>query len=623
METKFPEIVTPDSPTQRIGAPPSEAFAPVKHRNRMLSLSNAFSIDDLEAFLNRVSRELSGEKINFVCELKLDGVAVSLTYENGRYVKGATRGDGEVGEDITANLRTVRSIPLNLRGKNMSPLMEVRGEAFLSKDQFHDLNREREDEGLPLFANPRNAAAGSLRQLDPKITADRQLKIYLFAVGYAEDRSFKTQWETLEFLRNAGFPVNPNVRLVETMEAAYRYCLEWQEKRDSLPYEIDGVVIKVNNLEQQARLGETSKAPRSAIAYKFPAEQRTTIIKDIALNVGRTGALTPTAVLEPVRVAGSTISLATLHNEDEIRRKDIRIGDTVIIQKAGDVIPEVVAPVVSKRTGTEIKFKMPNKCPVCGAAVERIGGEVVARCTNIACPAQTFERIIHFGSRAAMDIEGFGPSVIAYLLNNNVVKDVSDVYYLTIDQLKENVPHFQEKAARNLHQAIQRSKQRPISRVLFALGIRHVGSHLADVLAERFGSVESISKASYDDLIAIDEVGPKIAESVVNFFAEEKNRKVIKRLQDAGVRLKEAVRAGKELLKGKSFVLTGALERFTRREAEELIKSLGGGVGSSVSKKTDFVVVGAEPGSKYEKAKKLGLKILSESEFLELIEKGG
>lgn len=623
VEESFPEIITPDSPTQRVGAAPSQAFASIRHKGKMLSLANAFSLDDLESFLKRVSRELAGEKIDFICELKMDGVAVSLTYEKGYLTKGATRGDGEVGEDITGNLKTIRSLPLKMRGVSPPPILEARGEAYLSREIFAGINKDRANQEKPLFANPRNAAAGSLRQLDPGVTARRRLKIYLFAVGYVEGRSFGTHSETLDFLRQSGFPVNPHIRLADSIDAAYRYCQEWQEKRGSLPYEIDGVVIKVNNIDQQSRLGETSKAPRWSVAYKFPAEQRTTVVKNITVSVGRTGALTPTAVLEPVRVAGSTISMATLHNEDEIRRKDIRIGDTIVIQKAGDVIPEVVAPVVSKRDGSEIQFKMPANCPVCGAMVERLEGEAVARCTNIACPAQTFERIIHFGSRGAMDIEGFGPSVAASLLEKKAIADVSGIYYLSAERLKERVPHFQEKAADNLYQAIQRSKERPLSRLIFALGIRHVGSHLADVLADYFGSIDCLSAATYDELVSIDEVGPRIAESAVNFFAEARNRQVIENLRRADVNMKSEKAAESGVLQGKSFVLTGTLPNLTRSVAEDLIKSNGGKVISSVSAKTDYVVAGDDPGSKMVKAEKLNIEIISESEFLKLLKKGG
>lgn len=569
LEADYPELITPESPTQRVGATPDNAFTPVHHRARMLSLGNAFSLADLEDFLKRVSRELSGEKIEFVCELKMDGLAVSLTYDEGRFVRGATRGDGEYGEDITVNLKTIRSLPLKLNKPEISPLFEVRGEAYLAKAQFNKINEERQLEEKPLFANPRNAAAGSLRQLDPKVTDRRALRIYLFALGYIAGRSFKTHWEILEFLRGAGFPVNPNIRRVGSMDEAYRYCLDWQKRRDELPYEIDGIVIKVNNLAQQERLGATSKAPRWSIAYKFPAEQSTTVIKDIIVSVGRTGALTPTAVLEPVRLAGSRISMATLHNEDEIKRKDIRVGDRVIIQKAGDVIPEVVAPVVSKRDGSEKLFTMPKKCPVCGGKAERLPGEAVRRCVNIACPAQIFAGIVHFGSRAAMDIEGLGPSVVKYLLNAGAIKDFSDLYYLRFDEIKKAVSHFQNTAANNLLSAIEISKNRPLSRLLFALGIRHVGKRTAEILADHWRSVDDLAAASYEELAEIMEVGPVIAESVIAFFKENNNRRVIKRLAAAGVNMAVTkATSSPKIFTGKSFVLTGKLTTLTRHNAE-------------------------------------------------------
>ncbi len=619
LEADYPDLVTAESPTQRVGATPDNAFVSVRHRTRMLSLSNAFSLEDLENFLKRVSRELSGEKIEFVCELKMDGLAVSLTYEKGRFVRGATRGDGKTGEDITANLKTIRSLPLKLNISDVPPVFEVRGEVFLSKDQFLRINKERAAAEKSLFANPRNAAAGSLRQLDPKVTDRRRLQIYLFALGYIEGRSFKTHGDILEFLRGVGFPVNAKIRKVGSMDEAYRYCLDWQKQRDELPYEIDGIVIKVNDLDQQRRLGATAKAPRWSIAYKFPAEQRTTLVKDIVVSVGRTGALTPTAVLEPVRLSGSLISMATLHNEDEIQRKDIRIGDTVIVQKAGDVIPEVVAPVASKRDGSEKLFIMPKVCPVCGGKVERLKGEAIARCINIACPAQIFAGIVHFGSRGAMDIEGLGPSTVKSLLEAEAIKDISDLYYLKFADIKEKVPHFQDKAAGNLLSAIEASKKRPLSRLIFALGIRHVGARTAEVLADRFLSVKGLAAASYDELADIMEVGPVIAQSVISFFSEDNNQRIISRLRLAGLEMtakKEQREASK--FNGKSFVLTGKLTTLTRHQAEEKIKALGGRVSSTVSRNTDFVIAGEKAGGKLKKAKELKVPVLSEDEFIRL-----
>jgi DNA ligase (NAD+) len=619
IEETYPELVTPDSPTQRVGAPPAEGFVPVRHKSKMLSLDNAFDYEELTAFFDRISRELGTRKIDLVCEPKVDGVAVALTYENGVYVRGATRGDGEVGEDITGNVRTIRSVPLRLLITKPPSELEVRGEAYLPKRQFEEINLEREEQGLPLFANPRNAAAGSLRQLDPKITASRSLDLLVHGIGYVSGLSFQSHWESLEWLRGVGFRVSPGAKKVASIDEAFAYCEEWQEKRHELAYEIDGVVIKVDSYEQQVKLGMTSKAPRWAIAYKFPAEQQTTVIKDIQVNVGRTGALTPTAILEPVRVAGSTISAATLHNEDEIKRKDVRIGDTVIVQKAGDVIPEIVAPIKSRRTGKERIFKMPDKCPVCGADVVRPEGEAVARCTGIACPAQLFERILHFASRGAMDIDGLGPAVVKQLLVKGFVKDIADLYNLTREQLLE-IEHFADKAADNLYQAIQRSKERPLARLLFGLGIRHVGSHAAELLAEHFFSLDAIAKANFEELVAIPEIGPTTAESIVHFFAEPRNKQVIEKLKLAGVRTEEKpVRAKAQTFRGLTFVITGTLTTFSREEAEAKIKELGGKASSSVSKKTDYLVVGEKPGSKYEKAKQLGVKIVDEKQFLEML----
>jgi len=619
IETAHPELVTPDSPTQRVGGEPSEAFAPVKHRTRMLSLANAFSFDELSAFFNRMSKDLETEQIELICELKVDGVALSLVYEHGMYISGATRGDGETGEDITANVKTIQSIPLRLFLEAPPDVLEVRGEAFLSKEQFRQINEERQELGQPLFANPRNAAAGSLRQLDPKIVAKRNLDIFVYALGHVSGAEFTSHWEALRYLETAGLKVGQHSKKVSSIKEAYEYCEYWQERRHSLPFEIDGVVIKVNSYKLQERLGATSKAPRWAIAYKFPAEQKTTKLLGIELNVGRTGALTPTAILEPVVLAGSTVGRATLHNEDEIRRKDIRIGDTVVVQKAGDVIPEIVAPILTKRTGNEQEFTMPTECPICGGDVVRPPGEAVARCVNINCPAVIYEHIIHFASRSAMDIEGLGEAVARQLLDKGMIKDVADIYYLDKEQLL-NIEHFADKAAVNLHSAIERSKERPLSRLIFALGIRHVGAHVAEVLADNFNSIDKLSGATFEELVAIKEIGPRIAESIVDFFEEEKNLSVIEKLNRAGVRMEqEMTTPSSRGLEGLSFVFTGSLALFKRNEAEGIVKSMGGKASSSVSKKTDYVVAGENPGSKYDKAKELGVKIITEDEFKRLI----
>lgn len=585
----------------------------------MLSLANAFSLGELTTFFNRISNDLGTEQIEMVCELKVDGVAVSLVFEHGIYVVGATRGDGEIGEDITANVKTIQSLPLRLFLETAPNILEVRGEAYLSKEQFKQINEEREELGQPLFANPRNAAAGSLRQLDPKIVSKRNLDMFIYGLGSVSGTEFVSHWESLQYLKTAGLKVSKYSGKVNSVQEAYAYCEYWQEKRHSLPFEIDGVVIKVNSYEQQEKLGTTSKAPRWAIAYKFPAEQRTTVLLDIELNVGRTGALTPTAILEPVVIAGSTVSRATLHNEDEIRRKDIRIGDTVIVQKAGDIIPEIITPVLSKRTGNEREFEMPTACPACGGDIVRPVGEAVARCVNINCPAVVFEHVIHFAGRSAMDIDGLGESVAHQLLDKGMIKDVADIYYLSKEQLL-GIEHFADKAAENLCSAIEVSKTRPLSRLLFALGIRHVGAHVAELLADRFGSIDRLVAAPYEEITAVPEIGPRIAESIINFFREERNRRVIERLRQAGVSMEQEKMETKDLgFDGMSFVFTGTLTLFTRSDAEAIVKSKGGRASSSISKKTDYVVVGKNPGSKYDKAVSLGIKIIMEDEFKRLI----
>jgi DNA ligase (NAD+) len=614
LEEENPELVLPDSPTQRVGAPPAEGFQSVKHLAKMYSLADAFDLNELNAFFERVAKTLDGEEIAYVCELKVDGAAIALTYRDGLYQRGATRGDGETGEDISGNLKTVRSIPMRLTGGGQPAVLEVRGEAYLSKDQFSRINGERAEAEQPLFANPRNAAAGTLRQMDPKITASRELDAIFYAVGYAEGETFGTQWEILRFLKESGFKIMTQAKLVDSPEAVISFIEEWSEKRESLPYEIDGIVVKVNDLDQQDRLGYTSKAPKWAIAYKYPAEQQVTRLIDIIVSVGRTGAMTPTAVLEPVKIAGSTVGRATLHNEDEIKRKGLLIGDYVVVQKAGDVIPEIVSPVVSRRTGDEQEFKMPDRCVVCGAAAVRVEGEAVTRCTNIACPAQALRRIGHFASRGAMDIEGFGEVVATELFNLGLVKDVSDIYYLNRDDLLR-IGHFADKAATNLAGAIEGSKTKPLSRLLFGLGIRHIGSHVADILTRRYAALDEIANASEEELTAIPEVGPQIAASIYTFFRQKENLRVIDRLRRAGLKMTEDRESVDQTLAGKTFVLTGGLETMTREEATETIEKLGGRVSSSVSSKTDYVVAGENPGSKYEKAKELNVTIINEQDL--------
>jgi DNA ligase (NAD+) len=617
IESQYPELITPDSPTQRIGAPPTEAFQPVNHLTRMYSLQDAFSTEELLAYFDRLKKQLPEETMDFVCELKVDGSAISLLYEDGKFVKGATRGDGNTGEDITANLKTISSIPLVLQTK--IPLIEVRGEAFMSKDRFKAINKEQSKKGLSLFANPRNAAAGTLRQKDPAMTAKRKLSALFYAVGAVEGIKITEHFQTLELLKDAGFKTSAHAIKADNEKEVLDYVAMWQEKRETLPYEIDGIVVKVNSLEQQKVLGSTAKAPRWAIAYKFPAEQQTTKLVDIGISVGRTGALTPFAIMEPVRVAGSTISRATLHNEDEIKRKDIRIGDTVIIQKAGDVIPEVVAPIVSKRNGAERFFVMPKKCPVCDTRVVRPEGEAVARCENIeGCRAMIFQSVIHFASRGAMDIEGLGESVAADMLDKGLIEDAADIYFLTKDDLLQ-IEHFADKAAENLYNAIQESKKRKLSRLLFGIGIRHVGSTVAEVLAQRFETIDVLQKATLEEVEAIEGIGIKIAESVVDWFSKDTNRKLIEKLKKAGVNTVEERPKVALTLSGKTFVFTGSMERLKRDDAKEVVKEHGGKVSSSVGKSTDFVVAGQSPGSKYDKAKALGIKIITEEEFERMV----
>ena len=649
IEEEHPELVTPDSPTQRVGAAPATAFDSYTHRAPMLSLSNAFGEEELRAFDKRVKRMLGTDEnadIEYVAELKIDGLAVSLTYENGRFVRGATRGDGFTGEDISTNLRTIRAVPLMLirggdaqggEGGGMTPnlfggesavrnprpripdLVEVRGEVFMLHEEFKRINREREESGEQTFANPRNAAAGSIRQLDPSVTAGRKLDIFIYGAGYMEDGGFGTHCEMLEAFGSWGFKVNPNIRPCSGVGEVLAFIAEWGEKRDSLGYDIDGVVVKVNSLDLQSRLGFVARSPRWAIAYKFPATQETTVVNDIRVQVGRTGALTPVAVMEPVEVGGVVVSRATLHNEDEVRRKDVRIGDTVVIQRAGDVIPEIVHVIAEKRTGGEREFVMPAECPVCGGDVERSEGEAVARCVNIACPAQTRERIRHFASRGALDIEGVGPAQVDQLIGRGLVRDPADLYGLTIEQLL-TLDRMGEKSASNILGAIEESKSPTLARLIYGLGIRHVGEHVSQVLADHFGSMEALANASEEELGGVAEVGPVIAASLAGFFGEQENREVLEKLRAAGVVPQVSARAESRAgMSGKTFVFTGALQRFTREDAEEKVRLLGGRATSSVSRNTDFVVAGENAGSKLEKARALGITVLTEQEFEEMI----
>lgn len=624
LEAEHPELITPDSPTQRVGGAPLTAFATVRHRVPMMSLANAMDEQELRAFDERVRRLAGAERVEYVAELKIDGVAVTLTYEEGLFVRGATRGDGVQGEDVTQNLRTIGSIPLRL---TRPVTLDVRGEVYMTKEGFRALNERRAATGEPLFANPRNASAGSLRQLDPKVTAQRPLDAFFYGIGFIEAAGGAngaapgTHMEALELLRQLGLKVNPHAALCAGIDEVIAYCRRWEAARSDLPYEIDGVVVKVNPLHLYERLGTTAKTPRWAIAYKFAAEQATTVVERIEVNVGRTGAVTPMAILRPVRLAGTTVSRATLHNEDYIRQKDIRIGDTVVVQKAGDIIPEVVRVLPELRTGAEKPFVMPAQCPACGGRVVRPEGEAVARCVNAECPAQLVEGLVHFGSRAAMDIEGLGPALAANLVEAGLVKNVADLYRLTADQVAA-LERMGAKSAQNFLAALEASKDRGLARVLFALGIRHVGAGTAAAIAGHFGSMEAIRRADAAALQAVPDVGEKVAASVVEYFREPKNQKLIDDLAAAGVRMtEEAPRdAGAQPLAGKRFVLTGTLASMTRSEAEARIKALGGLTSSSVSRNTDYVVVGENPGSKAERARQLGVTILDEAAFLALLE---
>jgi DNA ligase (NAD+) len=618
IETEHPDLVTPDSPTQRVGAPPSDLFSPVEHRSRMLSLDNCFSLEDLQAWGRRVERTIAAPEA-LVAELKMDGVAVNLIYEEGSLVKGATRGDGRVGEDITGNLKTVRAVPLRLRGK-FPKILEVRGEVYMRTDDFEKLNVRLGEEDHKTFANPRNAAAGSLRQKDPSVTAQRNLSLICHGVGFVEGASFKSHWESLEAIRGFGLRTNPENKRLENLDEVHDFCSHWQEHRHDVPYEIDGVVVKVDSIGEQQELGWTAKAPRWAIAYKFPPEERTTLLRDIFASVGRTGVVTPFASLETVFVGGVHITTATLHNEDEVARKDVRPGDTVIVRRAGDVIPEVVGPVLTKRPSRLRRWKMPRKCPACGTDLVRNPGESATRCINIYdCPAQRRERIFHFASRGGMDIEGLGYQTIVTLIERGWLHDVADIYFLSPEQLEE-LEGWGEKSITNLMTAIDGSRHRPLASLLRALGIPHVGYSAAEVIAAEVGSLSRLQEMSADDLEQLPGVGRIIAESIAAFFAEQRNREVLDRLRTGGVTPIATERKKREgPLLGKTFVLTGGLDSFSRDEAIAAIESSGGKVTSSVSKKTDYVVVGENPGTKYDKALQLGVTTLDEQGLKKLL----
>ena len=622
LEADNPNLITEDSPTHRVGAEPLSSFGSWTHRMPMLSLANAMNEDELAAFDTRVKKGLDTEKdLEYMAEPKLDGLAVELVYENGFFVNGSTRGDGITGEDITQNLKTILAIPLSLRknGQKTPPLLEVRGEVFITKDGFKKLNRNQEKEELPPFANPRNAAAGSLRQLDSKITATRPLSIYCYEAGRIDGISFDTHEDFLSTLKEWGFPVNPEIQKVNNAETMVAFHRNLEAKRDSLPYEIDGTVFKVNAINQRNALGIRSRSPRWAIAGKFKAQQATTLVQDIIPSVGRTGAVTPVARLEPVNVGGVVVTNATLHNQDEIDRKDVRVGDTVLIQRAGDVIPEVVKVILAKRPPETKTYQLPTACPSCGQEVFRPEGEVVARCQNLSCPAQVKGRIEHFVSKGALDIDGFGEKLVDQLVDKKLILTVDDIFKLNFDDLV-NLDRMAEKSALNILTAIQDSKQTTFARFVYALGIRNVGAHLSKVLEKAFvGDIEKFMNAAAEDLEAIDEVGPIVAETITTFLSNCTNTDVIESCLSLGIRLKKVEEPKSLLLQGKTFVFTGALTQFSRNEAKEMTEAHGGKVSGSVSKNSDFVVAGPGAGSKLKKATELDIPVLSEAEFLDML----
>lgn len=625
LEREYPQFITPDSPTQRVGAPPLKQFRAVRHGIPMLSLNKAVTEEEFLDFHRRVT-ELSGtseRKIDYTAELKFDGLAVELIYTRGIFTQGSTRGDGYTGEDITLNLKTIKTIPLSLlsRKAQVPDLLEVRGEVIMSKSEFDELNKDRAEKGESLFANPRNAAAGSVRQLDSKITASRPLYMFAYGTGRVGGIELSSHWERVQYLKHLGLNVSQYIRLCKNPDHVFHFYQEILKIRNDLDYDIDGIVIKVNDFRLQEKIGELSRSPRWAIAWKFPAQQENTRVMDIRVNVGRTGAITPVAILKPVRVGGVTVSRATLHNEDEMRKKDVRIGDTVVVQRAGDVIPEVVKVIPSKRTGKEKAFDMPERCPVCGSKVERPPGEAVHRCTGIACPAQIKEKMYHFVSKWAMHVDGLGFKLLEQMLDKGLIKDPADLYFLKKQDIMK-MDRMGDKLAQNILDAIEKSKNPDLPHLIYALGIRNVGEHLANVLASEFKSIDNLQTESIEGLAQVNEVGPIVAESIYNFFHDQKNLKVLEKLKKGGMVFPELkVKKKKTPLSGKTFVLTGGLESFTRDEARRIIEDLGGKVSSSVSKKTDFVVAGADPGSKLDKAKNLGLKTIDEKEFKKLIGK--
>jgi DNA ligase (NAD+) len=622
LEKNYPDLVLPESPTQRVSGAPLEEFPQVEHKVEMLSLANSYSEEELREWDARVRRLLGDEKVEYVIEPKIDGLGIAIVYENGLLVRGATRGDGKVGEDVTQNIKTIKSIPLRLNPKGALRAAEVRGEIYMPVEGLRELNRKREEAGEPPFANPRNAAAGSLRQLDPKVTASRPLDAMLYTLSWMETGNLMppTQDKCLEAMKGSGLRTNPNNRKVDSIEKVLEHIDSWRTKREELEYQVDGVVIKVNSIEQQQRLGFTSKDPRWAIAYKYPPQQMTTKLLDIAVFVGRTGALTPVAVLEPVRIGGVTVSSATLHNEDEVTRKGLRIGDYVLIERAGEVIPQVVKPIVERRTGEEREFKMPTACPICGSKATRGEGEVVRRCVNASCPAQVKERVIHWCSREAMDCEGIGPSLVNQLVDKGLVKDVGDLYSLEQQDLM-GLERIAEKTSSNIIEAIKGSVNADFDRVLFALGMRHVGRTTAQVLAEKMESMDGLRRATVEELSRTEGVGQIVGKAIREFMDNPQNRQLIGKLSKAGLKMEMGKRSKGGPLEGKVFIFTGELESMPRAEAQALVMSLGGRITDSVSKSVDYVVAGREPGSKFEKARSMDKMIINETQFLELVKR--
>ncbi len=613
LEKMYPQFRQPDSPTQRVGGEVLSEFQTVIHKVPMLSIENTYSEKELLDFDRRVREQAGSEKVEYVVELKIDGVAVSLIYQKGLFHLGATRGDGWQGDDITHNLKTVKTLPLSI---SYEKTLEVRGEIYMRKDDFEKLNRERLENGEEVFANPRNAAAGSLKLLDSSLVARRNLQLFVYA-GLMEE-TVATHWEVLNFLSRLGFPVNPHRSLVKDIGQVVKLCQLWAEEKNKLPYGIDGLVVKVNSLRLQNLLGTTSKSPRWVVAYKFPAEQVTTVLKDVVVQVGRTGVLTPVAILEPVQLAGTTVSRATLHNFEEIKRLGLKIGDRVFVEKGGEVIPKIVKAVIQSRTGQEKEIKVPANCPVCGSQVIRDENQVALRCPNVSCPAQVKERIVHFASRAAMDIEGLGESRVALLVDRGLLKDYADIYSLRFEDLV-HLEGMGEKSTINLLQAIQASKKQPLSRLIFALGIRHIGSHASQILAKRFGSLDKLAQASEEQLSQIPEIGPVMAASISAFFSNQANNRVLAKLVAAGVNTKEEKIPTSDVLRGKTFVITGTLSGYTREELITLISSLGGKVTDSVSRKTDYLICGQNPGSKLQKARSLNVPIINENQLEQLL----